>query len=99
MLCIVECTGSDTELPCGRYGVVRVFFVSEHLLQLVYHLILEFGALVTMQGFWWAENADYSLDYGIGYCFGRFITYRQQYQKSRQLVHHGENVSTFDLCG
>ena len=35
-----------------------------------------------MQGFWWAENAECSLDYGIGYCFGRFITYRQQYRKT-----------------
>ena len=26
---------------------------------LVYHLILEFGALVAMQGFWWTENADF----------------------------------------
>ena len=25
MLCTVECTRSDTELPCGRYGVVQVF--------------------------------------------------------------------------
>ena len=25
MLCMVECARSDAELPCGRYGVVRVF--------------------------------------------------------------------------
>jgi len=52
-----------------------------------------------MQGFWWAENADYSLDYGIGYCVGRLIAYRQQYRKPRQVVHHRENVFAFDPCG
>ena len=99
MLCIVECTRSDTELPCGQYGVLRGGLYPSILFQLVYHLILEFGALVTMQGFWWAKNADYSLDYGVGYCFGRFITYRQQYRKPRQVARHGENVFTFDSCG
>ena len=82
--------------PVRRCAVI---FISEYLLQVVYHLILEFGSLISVQGFWWTENSDYSLDYGIGYCFGRFITYRQQYRKPRQVVHHGENAFAFDPCG
>ena len=34
----------------------------------------EFGALVAVQGFWRAENADNTLSYGMGYCSGSFIT-------------------------
>ena len=74
-------------------------FVSEYLLQPVYHVSLEFGALDAMKCLCRAENDDYSLGFGIGYSFGRFITYRQQHRKPRQVPHRRENVFTFDLCG
>ena len=45
MLCMVEFARRDNAFPCGRYGVVRVVFVSEYLFQLVEYLILEFGPL------------------------------------------------------
>ena len=53
-----------------RAGIV----VSEYLLQLAYHPIFELGALVAVQGFSCAENADYSFNDGLGYCFGCFMT-------------------------
>ena len=68
--------GSDTELPCGRYGVVRVFLYPSICCSWYITLFPNIRALVAVQGLWWAENAYYTLDYGLGYCFGRFITDR-----------------------
>ena len=46
MLCMVECTRSDTEFPWGRYGVVRVFLYPSVFLHLVYYLLFDLDALI-----------------------------------------------------
>ena len=45
-----------------------------------------------MQGLWWPKNAVCSLDYGMGYCFGRFIPYRKHDREPCEVVHHRDNV-------
>ena len=99
MLCIVECTGSDTELPCGRYGVVRGFFNPRVFVAAGMSHFSRFWGLGRHARFLVGHKNDYSPDNGIGYCFGRFITYRQQYRKPRQVAHHRDNLFTFDPCG
>ena len=98
MLCMVECTRCDTECPdidTESFGSIA----SENLLQLVYYLVFKIGALIWVQGLWWAENINYSFDDGPGYCAGRLVTYRQQRCKNCQIAHHRENTLTLDPCG
>ena len=50
-------------------------FVSEHLMQLVYLFVLEFGALIRTQGLCWARNYYCSLDDGMGYLLCPLLYY------------------------
>ena len=46
----------------SKIGIGHDFLSTSILVQLIYHLVLEFGALIRMSGLWWAENADYGVD-------------------------------------
>ena len=66
--------------------------------QLVEYLISGFNPLIYVQGRWWTENVECMFDYAVGYCLGCDITYSSEHCKPCQVVHHRENVFTFEPC-